>query len=107
MIRSRFGNLLCAALLCLAACGAPSSLDLCHQTCDANQRCGVFTDEKAANCNSDCDANKGALPDADAKDDQDCKNGGDVRRKLLDCLSQECDKINTCLDGVVRTCIQR
>ncbi len=100
-------NLLCAALLCLAACGAPNSLDLCHASCDANKRCGVITDAQAANCHTDCDNRRGQLQDGDAMDDKNCKNAGDVRKLLLDCVHQECNKIQTCLNAVDRTCIAR
>src|SRR4051812_40279097 len=107
MSRLPLRNLLAAALLSLAACGAPSGLDICHSSCDANKRCGVTTDAQAANCHSGCDTMRGQLQDQDAADDKRCKNAGDVRKQILDCLSRECNKINTCAQLVDNTCVAR
>jgi hypothetical protein len=107
MSRPSLRNLLAAALLTVAACGAPSSLDICHSSCDANKRCGVSTDAQAANCHTDCDAKRGQFQDQDTADDKRCKNAGDVRKQFLSCSGMECNKINTCAQLVDNTCVAR
>lgn len=90
----------------LGACGSPSNFDICHSTCDAGRRCGVLSDAQALNCHTTCDNNKGSLEDQTAREDRDCKNAGDVRRKVEDCNHMDCNKIASCAVAVDRTCVK-
>lgn len=97
-----------AALLYLAAgCGTPSRLDLCNAACDADKRCGSLTDAQAANCRTNCENQKGTLSDKDALDDKNCKNAGDYRKKTLECINMDCNKITSCLATVDATCVAK
>jgi len=86
--------------LWLAGCGAPGSSDLCNMQCEANRRCGAYSDDAAATCKKNCDAMKGAYADQDRAFDDLCKNGPEIRQKTADCLGKECNKIQDCLADV-------
>jgi hypothetical protein len=96
-----------AGAILLGACGAPSSLDLCHESCDVQKRCGTLSDAQAANCHTNCDAMKGALADKDAQDDKNCTNSAQVRSNYAACGSVDCNKVAQCIANVDNTCIQR
>jgi len=95
------------ALLLLAGCGAPSSLDLCHTNCDLQKRCNAVSDSATANCHTACDANKGALADQDTTNDKNCKNAGQVRSDLGNCGGMDCNKVDACINAVDTTCVQK
>jgi hypothetical protein len=94
-------------MLFVAACGggAPSSLDVCHITCDALKRCGINSDAQAVNCHNNCDNMKGTFSDQDAACDKTCTNCGDRRSQTAACESMECNKIIGCTTAVDQTCI--
>jgi len=96
-----------SVMLFLAACGggAPSSLEVCHITCDALKRCGLNTDAQAVNCNNDCENTKGTLSDQDAACDKMCTNCGNQRSQKASCESNDCNKILTCIGAIDQTCI--
>jgi hypothetical protein len=90
-----------------AGCGAPSSFDLCIQTCDALRKCGINTDAQFQNCRTDCMNRSGALSDQDAQCDRDCKNCGTIKSETSNCISMECNKIIPCSNAVDRTCVRK
>ena len=90
----------------LAACGgAPSSLELCHDVCNTEKRCGTLSDNDAANCNTDCDNMKGALSDQDEANDKMCKNADEIRSQEGDCASKACNEVDSCVAAVDTTCV--
>ena len=98
---------LIAITLALAACGAPSSYDLCNKSCAIQQKCGVLTDAQASNCRSNCDAMKGTFADDDTNCDKMCKNCAQIRSDLAACEGMDCNKVATCVQSVDTTCIQK
>src|SRR5262245_58236179 len=98
-----------AFALFLVGCGGggPSSLEICHQTCEVSRKCGFSSDAQAKNCNTDCDNRKGALADQDTNCEHDCTNCGSVRSALSACASQECNKVLSCVQAVDQTCIKK
>jgi len=95
------------AALGVAGCGAPSSLDICHESCDVQKKCGTLSDAQAANCHTNCDAMRGSLADKDAQDDKNCRNAAQVRSNFAACGSVECNKVVQCVANVDTTCIQK
>ena len=90
----------------LAACGgSPSSLQLCHELCDTQRRCGALTDATASNCHTSCDSMKGSLADTDSSNDRNCKNAGSIRSSQESCLGQDCNKVDPCLNAIDTTCV--
>ena len=93
--------------LLIAACGAPSSLDLCHDSCNVGRRCGTLSDAQAANCHSECDANKGKYADQDAQCERECTNCGKIRNDYGACGNTDCNKVTSCVQNVDSTCIRK
>jgi hypothetical protein len=91
----------------LAACGAPSNLDLCHTGCDAARRCGLLSDADAINCHTSCDNRRGSFSDEDRQDDARCANAGAIRQQEHDCQNSACNQIAGCLLRIDRTCVMR
>jgi hypothetical protein len=90
-----------------AACGAPSSFDLCHELCDVNKKCGTLSDAQAANCHTDCNNRKGALTDQDAQCERDCTNCAKIRSDYGACGGVDCNKVISCVQNVDQTCIRK
>ncbi|MBL9003984.1 MAG: hypothetical protein JNJ46_07040 [Myxococcales bacterium] len=89
--------LLAMPLSLLSACGGVSSLDLCYTACDNGRKCLSSNDATYTNCRNDCNANKGALADQDAKLARDCKNASEIMSKRAACYNKSCLEILTCL----------
>jgi len=100
-------KLIVAVALVWAGCGAPSSFDLCHDTCEALRRCGINTDAQAQNCHTDCNNRRGSLADQDAQCERDCTNCGQRHASASACLGMECNKIVSCGQAVDNTCVKR
>ncbi len=100
-------NLFMAVALFAVGCGAPSSFEICLQTCDVLRKCGIQTDAMFQNCRTDCQNRQGALADQDAACERDCKNCGDRKAAFSSCLTQECNKIVPCTQAVDNTCVKK
>ncbi len=101
-------SLILGVTLFLIGCGgAPSSLDLCHDNCNVQKKCGVLSDAAAANCHSTCDSMKGTYSDQDVQCDKNCKNCADVRNQLSNCGATDCNKVASCVTAVDQTCIAK
>lgn len=105
-------------LLGLAACGAPSSLDLCHAGCDLLKRCPAVAPvlHQAAGiplpaacdtncCHNHCESSASLYSDLDDADNRMCTNAGPVRGAVLDCYQNaECGSVERCIGGINNTC---
>ena len=91
-------KLVLAALL-LAACGTPSSFDLCNTSCDTQGRCDGLSPGDVMTCKAGCDAMKSQLNQDDTNCDQQCTNCAAIRQALSDCTSKPCDQIQACVQA--------
>lgn len=94
-------------LVSLVACGAPSSLDLCLTDCAAEQRCRGLSTEEYNQCQASCTAQENDLQERDRAEDAQCHNASEIRRRSLECLSQECTVIVACGAAIDRRCQPR
>ena len=81
------GLLVVGFALCLAAgCGSPSALELCHDNCDNEKKCGRDSDTDYQNCNTSCNNNAGNLMQSDQDLAKNCTNAGDLRKQQAACF---------------------
>jgi hypothetical protein len=97
ILRNAVAGCLSLTLSLLAACGAPSSYEICNTACETTKKCVGATDVQLANCHTTCDNNKGLLSDSDAKLARDCKNASDIRKTQFECYNLACLETISCL----------
>lgn len=99
--------LLALPLSLLSACGGVSTLDLCYMACESGRKCLSSNDATYTNCRNDCNSNKGAYADEDARLARECKNAADIMSKRAACYNKSCLEIAGCLiSGDTNACVK-